>query len=373
MNIALIGGIYGQSKEYRDQFRMTPETTLEAGLRAAGHDVDAYGHDAAVPYGNYEIVHVHHLGRGALRAAVDPSGAGLVFSVHAFPQGQERRGDGIDVMPRSHRLATAFVLSRVDALISLSSAEQRYETARYNTQGAICRVIPNGIPTNHFRRQRVERLCNTQPWRLLYVGQLIRNKRVDVLLRALSQLSVPFRLKLAYHSGTLEMALKQLAVDLRIEDKVEFLGGRSAQHLASLYNDTDLFTFPSAFEAFPSVLTEAMLCGTPIVATRVGGIPEQIGTYGVTIPPNDVDAMRTALEEVLGNYGRFYEQSVAMSEYAAHEFSVQTMVDRHLQLYSEVLDARGTRRRNQTWSGPMNGPLRVAMRRWKRRTAVVSP
>ena len=365
MKIALIGGIFGMTPEYRKRFCMTPETTLERGLRELGHEVDTFGHDDLPIYSRYDVTHVHHQGRGALRAAVDRSGTPLVFTVHAFPQSNGPRDAGADELPRSHKLALQFVIRRVDGLISLSSAEQRYEQKTYSTKGALCRVIPNGIPTGTFQRKRVER-SHDAPWRLLYVGQLIKNKRVDVLLRAVSKLRRPFHLKLAYQTAALEPELMQLASALGIRDRVEFLGGQTAQQLAQLYNAADLFTFPSAFEAFPSVLIEAMLCGTPIVSTGVGGIPELLGNFGRTVPPNDADALAAGIEDVIGGYESSYAQCEEMSRQVSERFSMPLMLERHLEMYRAVMALPGRRRRNARTIQPGTVPVRAFVRRWTR-------
>src|SRR5438874_2495738 len=84
MKICLVGGIYDKPSHYRENVAWTPETTLEASLSARGHDVVTMGHrDIARRSPQYfDVIHVHHLGRGAIAAASDSSQIPFVFTSH---------------------------------------------------------------------------------------------------------------------------------------------------------------------------------------------------------------------------------------------------------------------------------------------------
>ncbi|MDQ2833586.1 MAG: glycosyltransferase family 4 protein [Acidobacteriota bacterium] len=342
LRLALVGGIYGKPPEYRQRCSITPETTLEAALRERDIDVQTFSHTEAMDVSRFDLVHVHHLGWGALSAAVAPCGPPLAFTVHAFVERDAaERGPRL---PSKLSLAMRFVLARVDALVSLTEREQRFMQSQFPTVGALCRTIPNGISPTIYPRARRPRRGVGEPWRLLYVGQLIEGKRVDVLLEAVRRLDHPVRLRLVYQAGDREAELMRLAAHLGIRDRVEFIGSRTPAELAQLLNDTDVFTFPSASEALPSVITEAMLCGTPILTTDVGGIPEQLGSFGCMVPPNSVEAFASALNGILEQYDPWIAQSEPMRAHAIEKYSVAAMVDAHLQLYADVLAARTCRR-----------------------------
>jgi glycosyltransferase involved in cell wall biosynthesis len=197
----------------------------------------------------------------------------------------------------------------------------------------------------------------------LYVGQLNQIKRVDVLLQAVAQISFPVTVTLAYQNAELETALRSLASSLGIAERVHFAGKKSPQELCRLYNGSDLFVLPSSGEALPSVVTEAMLCGTPIVATDVGGIREQLAGFGTIVPPNSPEELAFAIGEVLTHYDRFEDQAGQMSDYAQRTFSVDAMVDRHIDLYRQLSES-SIRRRSRRLLGPASTLARLGLGMW---------
>lgn len=353
LRVALVGGIYGKPAAYRQSFRITPETTLEGGLREAGVHVFTFNHYAQAK-GNYDILHVHHLSWGTLRAAVDQSSAAFVFTPH---NGQDMAG----TLSRSRRCAMGFAIRRADAVVSLSQRESQFLTTRYDTAGALTPIIPNGIDADQYICMRTNGAGLGGDWRLLYVGQLDPMKRVDLLLHAVARLDLPIVLNLVYQNANLEEELRALAEQLGIAARVHFLGIKNPTELCQLYNDADLFVLPSASEALPSVVTEAMLTGTPVIATDTGGVRTQLAGFGRLVVPNDLDGLTRSISEALSAYPDTCARAVEMSLYARQTFSRVTMIRSHLQLYESLLDG-GLRRRQQVALRPSNLLLRGAMR-----------
>lgn len=358
MKIALIGGIYGKDKGFRQSLQMTPETILERGLKDRGHRVETLGHCQEIDGSAFDIVHVHHLGLGAVRLGSDSSGAAFVFTSH----------DPLAVMnlepKRSRRLASHWVMSRADAVVALSHLEAAFQRQHYPLSGAIQEVIPNGIDPGNYQYARRNDAGKSRPWQILFVGQLIEMKKADVLLQALALLPQPAELELAYHNATLETGLRRLAADLGLGERVRFLGPETPEELAALYQRADVFVLSSVAEALPSVVTEAMLCGTPIVATDVGGVREQLGGYGVVVPAGQVRPLAAAISQVIEHYDQFANQGEAMSREARKRFSIENMVDRHLELYTRLLDQPGARRRHsalRAFRAPMNAAVNVGV------------
>lgn len=354
MRIALVGGIYGKDARYRAAVRFTPETILEAGLKARGHAVRTFGHAAPVA-GRFDVIHVHHLGYGATRAAVDPSTAAFIFTSH----------DGVALagLPRrrSRRLASHFVMRRADGVVALSQAEADFERRCYPLAGAAQAVIPNGIDPDVFRCVRRNAGGCGRPWLLLFVGQLIETKNVDVLLHALTRLPTSLELDLAYQNPALEIPLRSLAASLGLLARVRFLGARPTPELAALYQCADLLVLPSDGEALPSVVTEAMLCGTPVVASDVGGIREQLAGHGVLVRPGSSAALAAAIGNVLDHYEKFSSQAEAMSRSARQRFSIDSFVERHLEFYTDLSGRRGPRRRHVAFPLPLGTALKMGV------------
>jgi glycosyltransferase involved in cell wall biosynthesis len=354
MRIALVGGIYGKGESFRRNIQFTPETILERGLRVRGHEVATFSHYSAIDAKQFDVVHVHHLSYGTTRVAVDNSDAAFVYTSH-----DPRAMPGL--LQRSKRLAARFVMSRADAVVALSKAEAHFQQQVYPLAGAIHAVIPNGIDTTNYTYARNNAAGKGRPWRLLYVGQLIAEKNVDVLVRALALIKQPAELALVYHVPTLESTLQELAAGLGLSKKVDFLGSKSPKELAAIYQRADVFVLPSAGEALPSVVTEAMVCGTPVVATDVGGVREQLGGYGICVAPGRPDELAAAITNVLDHYEQFAARGETASAYAREQFSIESMVDRHLGLYANLFDQKGPRRRHSAFRGPLNAVLKVGV------------
>jgi glycosyltransferase involved in cell wall biosynthesis len=351
LSICLVGGIYGKDESYRAKVPMTPETILEAGLNARGHRVITRGHRHSVDFRGLDIVHVHHLGYGAVHVATSSHGTPFVYTNHSMS----------GALSRSRRLALDFVMSRADAVVALSQTEAALQRGAYSLGGAEHMVIPNGIDSGNFRYMRKNHRGRERPWRLLFVGQLIALKGVALLLQALAMLPANIELQLVFHVNTLRNELECLARRLGLQDRVIFLGSKSPSELSTLYHRADLLVLPSSSEALPTVITEAMACGTPIVATNVGGVRDQLNGYGVIIPPGQTVELAGAIAYVLDDYEHFAAKGEAMSLYALRHFSIPAMVEKHIALYRSLLERRAPRRRQYFRVQPLNIVARLAV------------
>jgi len=203
LRILLVGGVYDKTPAYRHMVSRTPETTLEEGLRRAGHVVVTAGHLSVRTriIRSADVVHVHHLGAGAVAVASAPVGVPLVFTNHSAPR------------TLRERLALRFVLSRADAIVSLAHSHRL--RPRAGRQRHV--VIPNGIDERLFYPVAGEP-PPPPPWTLLYAGQLIALKRVDVLVAALRRLRTryPLRLRIASHSGEASAELHRLVQECNV-------------------------------------------------------------------------------------------------------------------------------------------------------------
>lgn len=131
--------------------------------------------------------------------------------------------------------------------------------------------------------------------------------------------------------------LKKVRAELGLEDSVKFVGRRSdvPQFLASL----DLFVFPSVKEACPMAVLEAMAMERTIVATTVGGIPEEItdGEHGWLVPPKDPEALAFAMCDALTSPNAARQRGINARERVKNEFSLEKCTERHKQIYEDIL------------------------------------
>jgi glycosyltransferase involved in cell wall biosynthesis len=155
--------------------------------------------------------------------------------------------------------------------------------------------LPYGIDCERLRQTAAQStrhpLSEQQPYALT-VAKLYDRKGIDILLRAIEKVksSLGSCRFLIVGDGPEEAALKQLASDLQVADRVVFVGDVPNTMIPSLLRDCDFFVLPSRSEPFGIVLLEAMTFGKAILATRAGGIPEFVtnGINGVLVPSENV-------------------------------------------------------------------------------------
>jgi glycosyltransferase involved in cell wall biosynthesis len=217
-----------------------------------------------------------------------------------------------------------------DPLCDLTTQVSQAGLARYVQVGAVpprkIRFVPNGIELEHFNlmpggRERLRAdLGLPESFIWLAVGRFEKAKDYPVLLQAFAQVQQQqpeVRLYIV-GQGTLKQNMVELADALKISQAVQFLGIR--RDVANLMRAADGYVMSSAWEGLPMVLLEASASGLPIVATRVGGIPEIVidGQTGFLVPPQNPPALAqamlkmmalpTGVRQAMGIQGRIYTQ-----------------------------------------------------------------
>jgi len=264
------------------------------------------------------------------------------------------RGTDIHTIPQQSavlKFLTVWALRHADAIRAVSSdlAERAIklmdaETRRSGETEKAKKVwvIPNGVDLNKFRmmarqeaRQRLGLDDNKRY--LLYVGRLVAVKGLDLLLDAFAQLTQKWRdvELLLIGDGAEREALKHQATALGIKDKVHFVGAQPHERIVLWMNAGDVFCLPSHKEGLPNVLLEALACGTPIVATSVGGIPEIVaeGQVGRLVRSRDPKEMAACIEEVMET--RWDRQR--LRDYVAERFSFDVVTKKLLEMYGSVM------------------------------------
>jgi len=211
--------------------------------------------------------------------------------------------------PRLDRPIHALLLRtmrRAEAVVALSSQLADELRAAGFPPTRIVR-IPNGVDHRRFvpmdgatRRARQAALGATGPV-LTFVGRLHARKDVATLLHAAGRLREEWpRIRVVLvGEGPEEDALRCLARGLGLEEQVRFTGG--VADVIPYLDATDVFIHPSRAEGMPGALLEAMACGLPCVATRIGGTADVItdGEDGLLVPPGDVRSLGAAIARLL--------------------------------------------------------------------------
>ena len=158
-------------------------------------------------------------------------------------------------------------------------------------------IIPNGVDGGMYRDDGRA----WSPPRILSAGRVVYQKGFDLGLRALAQLTgLEWEWRIAGDGSQLE-ALRALANELGISQRVIFLGWLERGELSRCYHQANIFLFPSRHEGMPNAVLEAMASGLPVVATRIAGSEELVldGETGALVKAEDVDALRESLRSLL--------------------------------------------------------------------------
>ena len=217
-------------------------------------------------------------------------------------------GSDVKLLSRnpSRRVGTVEALKRADGVIAVSQ-DLASDILAFGAEPQRVRVIYDGVDGELFHpgdrvaaRQRLG--WDTDSHVILFVGNLIKTKGIDLLMRAVARLNAERRVVrvVIVGAGPERAKLESLAKSLTITEQVLFTGSVAQHLLPDYYRAADVVTLPSYSEGVPNVLLEAGACGTPWVATAVGGIPEITGRgAAMLVPPGDVDALTRALAATL--------------------------------------------------------------------------
>ncbi|MCY4020364.1 MAG: glycosyltransferase family 4 protein [Chloroflexi bacterium] len=177
---------------------------------------------------------------------------------------------------------------------------------------------------------------------LVYAGVLIPRKGLDLLLEAFARLDHPqAQLHLLGHPENADYAgqLQNQAQDLGIASRVRFHGAVSQRDLAQHFGSARALVLPSLSEGLGRVVLEAMLTGTPVIGSRVGGIPDLIqdGENGFLVESGNVEALTLALEKIYAvDVERLGRQAL---DFALHFFSPEKYLDGYRRLFELVMDS----------------------------------
>jgi glycosyltransferase involved in cell wall biosynthesis len=209
-------------------------------------------------------------------------------------------------------------------------SNQVAERTREMMPGRPVTVVPPGISTDRFApadQAAARRRLSLAPDRKIVgaVGRLAAVKGHRVLIQALQKMPDVVDLVLV-GDGPERPALEALALDLDMADRVRFLGQR--EDLELIYPAFDVLCQPSLAEGLPRTILEAQSCGVPVVATKVGGMPEAVcPRSGMLVEPQDIDALSLALAAVLDR-----REKVSPREFVTERFSLAST----LRAYAEA-------------------------------------
>lgn len=286
----------------------------------------------------YDVIHSHYWLSGIAAAALSEAWGGtpIVHMFHTLGEMKNRIARSDEEREGDYRLnGERQVLRRADRVIVATLAELTQLRFLYKANVSKLVVIPPGVDVSHFYpipADEAKMYVGLKPEdrMVLFVGRIEPLKGVDTLIQAMSslQLNENQRVHLAIIGGdpsaspqemSAEMArLQKLCDDLSVGQTVVFLGKRDQDKLPYYYSAAELLVMPSHYESFGMVALEAMACGTPVIASEVGGLAYLVkdGETGFTIPDQEPDTLCEKISWLLNDHELQQSMSQQAVKYA---------------------------------------------------------
>lgn len=311
----------------------------------------------------YDLVYSHYWLSGWVAMAMQERlGVPFVQMFHTLGRMKDRIAEvekltntaSIPMQERNMRVAVEMeIINEADRLVAATPAERLQLLWLYRADRRKIDIVPPGVDTTHFYPMSTDGARATlgvapEQRLLLFVGRIEPLKGVETILRALSLLrtqhpSVLDQLKLAIVGGDLNdpvpeiERLRALCRELQLDAYIDFVGAQSHDELPLYYNAAEALIMPSDYESFGMVALEAMACGTPVIASEVGGLAFLIRDYetGLHVPVRDPQLLAESIYTLIADP----EQQQQMGQRAhavAQNYAWDKIVAQLLQVFSAV-------------------------------------
>lgn len=258
----------------------------------------------------YDLVHSHYWLSGLAGEAVSVAwGVPHLVTFHTLGE-VKNRARLTEREPEERIAAERRLVGSCDVLVCASDHEVRLLTRLYGADPARTRVVPLGVDLEIFRpldKEEARRSLglSDEPI-MLYVGRVAPLKGLDILIHAAAQVEGNFCVLVVGGGEGVDnhvRGLRRLAATVGIAERVAFLGPVEHDRLPWYYSAADVCVVPSFYESFGLAAVEAMACGTPVVASRVGGLVSTVrdGETGYLISWRCPEPFAERLELLLAN------------------------------------------------------------------------
>lgn len=279
-------------------------------------------------YKSYDLIHAHYGFHSALFAAVIKRKP-LTITFH-----------GSDALKEPSRNKTyyklqKFVISRCDYIIAVSNEIRNVLISNLGAEPTKISVVSCGVDTSIFTPlekidiRRKLKIARTEKV-ILFIGRLSYKKGINIIFECAQRMpDVNFIL---VGKGTLRTNIKNC----------RFVGSRPNDEIPVWVNAADVFVLPSKSEGTPVVLLEALSCGIPVVASKVGGIPNLVknGETGYLVEPEDVSMFEKRLRELLENPEKRRQMGQQGRKDMIENYDSQKIAERISQVYKKVLSKK---------------------------------
>ncbi len=298
--------------------------------------VDAFAKEKGI---RYDIIHSHYWMSGIAAASLSDlwGGTPIIHMFHTLGEMKNRIARSEEEREGEYRLeGERQVLRRANRVVVATLAELTQLRFLYKADASKMVVIPPGVDLGHFYpipSDEAKMYVGLKPEdrMVLFVGRIEPLKGVDTLIHAMCCLTLKDRSRpvhLAIIGGdpsasrekmTAEMRrLQALCDELALGQTVVFLGKRDQDKLPYYYSAAEVLVMPSHYESFGMVALEAMACGTPVIASEVGGLAYLVrdGKTGFTIPAEEPEKLCEKISWLLNDKELHERMSAQAAEYA---------------------------------------------------------
>lgn len=215
-------------------------------------------------------------------------------------------------------------------------------TAQLSAPGKRIHVIPFGIDCSMFKKKKYK-TNSEKAVHLGFIKHLEAKYGPDCLLKSMPHVIESYpdvHLTMVGH-GSMERSLKNLAIDLGIDEHIQFTGYIQYENIPELLNDIDIFIMPSNSETFGVAAIEAQAMEVPVIASNVGGVPDALidGKTGILVEPGNVEQLEAAIIELISNPNLRTRMGKAGRQFVLEHYDIEQNVRLFEKLYRDLSGA----------------------------------
>ncbi len=234
-------------------------------------------------------------------------------------------------------------LNACDA-VTVVSGQQKKSLAELGIPDSKINVIKNGFNENFKVQNKVtlreELGLNIKQQLIIFLGQLVEVKGFNYLISAVKQLEDALRNGyevIVVGSGPLSNMYEKKVLELGLSEKIKFYGEKKHDEIQKWLGASDMLCLPSIREGCPTVVLEALACGKPVVASRVGEVPELVSEKsGILFDPKDVNGLAESLSVAMNR--KWDENEISGS---VKHLSWKSVAGEYFNVFSNVLSKEG--------------------------------